>query len=53
MLAIFDIPKSDTLALLPEDIKTLLLERSRWMIPLKWRYARARAMSWQMFTWVC
>ena len=32
-----DIPKSVTLALLPAISRTLLLERSRWMMPLEWR----------------
>ncbi len=36
-----DIPKSVTLARVPAMSRTLLLERSRWMIPLEWRKASA------------
>ena len=36
--ASLDMPKSVTLALLLAMMSTLLLERSRWMMSLEWRY---------------
>ena len=45
----FDIPKSVILAL-PASSRTLLPERSRWMMSLEWMYASAWAISWHRST---
>ena len=49
--AILDMPKSVTLAWWLAFRRMLLLDRSRWRVPFLCRWATARAMSWEMFTW--
>ena len=48
----FIIPKLATFTLVPANSRTLLLERSRCIMLFECREVRARAMSWQISTWV-